>query len=59
MSAGVQTTPEFVIEEDSSETITLEDNSVNYELTCAEILGMTPDTENKSLIIVIKTDYTI
>jgi len=56
MSAGVQTTPEFVIEEDSSETITLEDNSVNYELTCAEILGMTPDTENKSLIIVIKTE---
>jgi predicted secreted protein with PEFG-CTERM motif len=56
MSAEVQTTPEFVMEEDSSETIMLEDNSVNYELTCAEILGMTPDTENKSLIIEIKTE---
>ena len=29
---------------------------LNYELTCAEILGMTPDTEMKSMIIEIKTD---
>jgi len=59
MSAGVQTTPpQFVIEEneDTSQTITIEDNVLNYELTCAEILGMTPDTEMKSMIIEIKTD---
>jgi len=58
MSAGVQTTPEFAIEEneDTSQTITIEDNVLNYELTCAEILGMTPDTEMKSMIIEIKTD---
>jgi len=58
MSAGTQTTPEFAIAEDDelSETIVLEDNLVNYELTCAEVLGMTPDPENKSLIIEIKTD---
>ena len=58
MSAGVQTTPEFSMEENEnvSQTITIEDNLLNYELTCAEILGMTPDTENKSLIIEIKTD---
>jgi predicted secreted protein with PEFG-CTERM motif len=57
MSAGVQTTPEFVIEENEnvSQTIMLEDNSVNYDITCAEILGMTPDPENKSLIIKVKT----
>ena len=34
----------------------LEDKTVNYDITCAEILGMTPDTENKSLIVEIKTD---
>ena len=58
MSAGVQATPEFAIEEDkdSSQTIVIEDNIVDYELTCAEILGMTPDTEMKSMIIEIKTD---
>ena len=58
MSAGVQTTPEFAIEENknTSQTITIEDNTLNYELTCAEILGMTPDTEMKSMIIEIKTD---
>jgi len=58
MSAGVQTTPEFAMEEDedTSQTITIEDNVLNYELTCAEILGMTPDTEMKSMIISIKTD---
>ena len=58
MSAGVQTTPEFAIEEneDTSQTITIEDNVLNYELTCAEILGMTPDTEMKSMIVEIKTD---
>ncbi|MDC0052239.1 PEFG-CTERM sorting domain-containing protein [Candidatus Nitrosopelagicus sp.] len=58
MSAGVQTTPEFAMEEneDTSQTITIEDNVLNYELTCAEILGMTPDTEMKSMIIEIKTD---
>ena len=56
MSAGVQTTPEFAMEDDPSQTIMIEDNTVNYELTCAEILGMTPDPENKSLIIEIKTD---
>ena len=41
-------------EEDLSQTIMLEDNLVKYELDCAEILGMTPDFENKSLIIQIK-----
>ncbi|MDC0212035.1 PEFG-CTERM sorting domain-containing protein [Candidatus Nitrosopelagicus sp.] len=58
MSAGVQATPEFAIEEDkdSSQTIVIEDNIVDYELTCAEILGMTPDTEMKSMIVEIKTD---
>ena len=56
MSASVQTTPEFTMEEeDLSQTIMLEDNLVKYELDCAEILGMTPDFENKSLIIQIKT----
>ena len=58
MSAGVQTTPEFAMEENEnmSQTITIEDNVLNYELTCAEILGMTQDTEMKSMIIEIKTD---
>ena len=56
MSAGVQTTPEFAMEENTSQTIILEDNELSYDLTCAEILGMTPDTEMKSLIIEIKTD---
>ena len=57
MSAGVQTTPEFAMnDDDSSQTIVLEDNELSYELTCAEILGMTPDTEMKSLIVEIKTD---
>ena len=57
LSAGVQTTPpQFAIEEEELETITLEDHDVNYALTCAEILSMTPDTEMKSLIIVIKTE---
>ena len=59
MSAGVQTTPpQFAIEENenTSQTITLEDHDVDYALTCAEIRSMTPDTEMKSLIIAIKTD---
>ena len=58
MSAGVQTTPEFaaVEEEKLSQTIAIEDNAVDYDITCAEILGMTPDTEMKSMIIEIKTD---
>ena len=59
MSAGVQTTPEFAMEEnenDLSQSITIEDHSLDYDLTCAEIQSLTPDTENKSLIISIKTD---
>ena len=59
MSAGVQATPpQFAIEEDEDnlQTITLEDHDVDYALTCAEILSMTPDTEMKSLIIAIQTD---
>ena len=58
MSAGVQTTPEYsVVEEEKlSQTIAIEDNAVDYDITCAEILGMTPDTEMKSMIIEIKTD---
>ena len=58
MSAGVQTTPEFAMEENenTSQSIMIEDHSLDYELTCAEILSMTPDTENKSLIISVKTD---
>ena len=58
MSAGVQTTPpQFAIEEENGlQTITLEDHDVDYALTCAEILSMTPDTEMKSLIISIQTD---
>ena len=57
MSAQVKATPEFaVVEDDLSETIVIEDNAVNYDITCAEILGMTPDTEMKSMIIEIKTD---
>ena len=56
ISAGVDT-PEFSMTEDeSSKTIMVEDYNVNYGLTCAEVLGMIPDTENKSLIIEIKTD---
>ena len=58
MSAGVQTAPEFAMEqnENMSRTITIEDHSLDYDLTCAEIQSLTPDTENKSLIISIKTD---
>ena len=58
MSAGVQATPEFAMEENenTSQSIMIEDHSLNYELTCAEILSMTPDTEMKSMIIAIKTD---
>ena len=58
MSAGVQATPEFAMEEneDTSQTITIEDYSLDYNLTCAEIQSLTPDTENKSLIVSIKTD---
>jgi len=58
MSAGVQTTPEFAVveEENLSQTIVIEDNAVDYDITCAEILGMTPDTEMKSMIVEIKTD---
>ena len=58
MSAGVQTTPEFAMEENEkmSQTIMIEDHSLNYDLTCAEIQSMTPDTEMKSMIIEIKTD---
>ena len=58
MSAGVQTTPEFAMEENEnmSQTITIEDHSLDYDLTCAEIQSLTPDTENKSLIISVKTD---
>ena len=58
MSAGVQTTPEFAMEENEkmSQTIMIEDHSLDYELTCAEIQSMTPDIEMKSMIIAIKTD---
>ena len=58
MSAGVQTTPEFAMEENEkmSQTIMIEDHSLDYDLTCAEIQSMTPDTEMKSMIIAIKTD---
>ena len=58
MSAGVQTTPEFAMEENenTSQSIMIEDHSLDYELTCAEIQSMTPDTEMKSMIIAIKTD---
>ena len=58
MSAGVQTTPEFAMEENenTSQSIMIEDHSLDYNLTCAEIQSLTPDTENKSLIIAIKTD---
>ena len=58
MSAGVQATPEFAMEEneDTSQSIMIEDHSLDYNLTCAEIQSLTPDTENKSLIVSIKTD---
>ena len=59
MSAGVQATPEFAMEEnenDLSQSIMIEDHSLDYNLTCAEIKSLTPDTENKSLIVSIKTD---
>ena len=58
MSAGVQSTPEFAMEENenTSQSIMIEDHSLDYELTCAEIQSMTPDTEMKSMIIAIKTD---
>ncbi len=56
ISAGVAA-PEFSIveEEDNSQSIKLEDSNVEYELSGAEIVRMFPDTENKSLIIEIKT----
>ena len=58
ISAGVQSTPEFAMEENenTSQSIMIEDHSLDYELTCAEIQSMTPDTEMKSMIIAIKTD---
>ena len=58
MSAGVQTTPEFAMEENEnmSQSIMIEDHSLDYDLTCAEIQSLTPDIENKSLIISLKTD---
>ena len=58
MSAGVQTTPQFAMEENenTSQSIMIEDHSLDYNLTCAEIQSLTPDTENKSLIVSIKTD---
>ena len=58
MSAGVQTAPEFAMDENenTSQNIKIEDYSLDYELTCAEIQSMTPDTEMKSMIIAIKTD---
>ena len=58
ISAGVQTTPQFAMEENENtlQTITIEDYSLDYNLTCAEIQSLTPDTENKSLIVSIKTD---
>ena len=57
VSASVQDdTPEFVMAEDEfSKTIVLEDQTLNYDLSGAEIIRMTPDPENKSLIIEIKT----
>ncbi len=58
MSAGVKVeTPEFAMadEEDSSESIMIEEHELEYELTGAEIIRMIPDPENKSLIIEIKT----
>ena len=58
VSAGVQdVTPEFSMTEDEnlSQSIVLDDQEVAYELTGAEIIRMFPDTENKSLIIEIKT----
>ena len=58
VSAGVKAeVPEFsIIEEDSSsQSITLENLEVEYEMTGAEIIRMFPDPENKSLIIEIKT----
>ena len=58
ISANVkEEAPEFSVvgDEDSSESIMLEDNQIDYELTGAEIIRMFPDPENKSLIIEIKT----
>ena len=48
MSAGVQTTPEYsVVEEEKlSQTIAIEDNAVDYDITCAEILNSRNIREN-------------
>jgi len=59
VSAGVKsTTPEAPISKeisDDSQSLTLEDYELGYELTGAKIIRITPDFEMKSLIIEIET----
>jgi len=48
--------PEFSMEDEkSTDSMFVEDYELQYELTGAEIIRITPDTEMKSLIIEIKT----
>jgi len=57
ISAGVKTAPEFSMEEKDNnlQSIIFEDYDLDYELTGAKIIRMTPDIEMKSLIIEIET----
>ena len=56
--AGVnESTPEFSMDEDNTElqSINFDDHMLDYELTGAKIIRITPDFEMKSLIIEIET----
>jgi predicted secreted protein with PEFG-CTERM motif len=57
ISAGVASdVPEFsIVEDESLESLMLEEHEVKYGLSGARIIKMTPDYENKSLIIEIET----
>jgi len=58
LSAGVKDNPpEFSVdtEDENLQTINFDDYELNYELTGAKIIRMTPDFEMKSLIIEIET----
>ncbi len=58
ISSGVkESIPEFSMEGDdkSTDSMFFEDHELQYELSGAEIIRITPDTEMKSLIIEIKT----
>ena len=58
ISAGVKSTTSevpIIKDDDSSQSLMLEDHELGYELTGAKIIRITPDIEMKSLIIEIET----